>query len=1134
MLLGLSLLAGLACFSFLTETVRADDASDLEQTYNNGSYYVESTVYMLNHNVKTTGLIVVRSGVKVIIDLNGFYIDRGLTKCVDKGSVIRVENGGELTIMDSSGDNSGQIKGGASFNGGGICNHGKLTIDGGTITQNKALHSTFGGGGGIFNGKYGGDTPGKLIIKGGVIKENIARQGAGICNDSYSEVAIVAGTIMNNKADENGGGFLTYCGSNISGGTFKNNKADGLGGGIYVDAESATITQNGRVVVENNQAKAGGGVYVKNGSLLMEGSPIIQKNKSGDMFLANDTFISVSGTFNENSKIGIEAENVSKAFTMCWTNGYEIYTKGGLINVIGMPNILIREIPRNNPAISDCFFSNIPDYKVSLNSEGEGAFVATVSNFKDVLKLNSENIGYYLSGSTYVLEEDYYVDKSLIVENGIEVNIDLNGHKIKSTIKEDDAGTGSIFRVLTGGSLRITDSTKKGMLTGANARLAGGAVYNQGTFEAEGVNFIDCKATGIRNSNGGAIHNLGECYLKDCTFKNCKANHLGGAISNCKIMHMEKCSISECEAISGDGGGLSVANAGAKTYFKNSVIITDNKAAEHGSGVFFDSGEIHIRDTVRIDKNDGDNLYIREKRAVTVDGDLSKLSHIGVRGEVEERVDITKNLTNSPYAHKNMSKVFFPDEEKYRVVLSLRGEAILTSRDEKYVATVYEGGYSIDCISLEEAFLGYPQCNYDSIDIVLHDDVVLDERVVSTDKTVNLDLNGHAIIGHGKDKEEYSDDELTNGSFILVKEGKVLNIKDSKPEAKNSITEGGVLAYSLNSAIVVGKNATLNIKGIRFLNNKTYSKGGAIRLGMGSKLDASEVVFEGNDAVYDKKVFNNTDLTIAINDFESSASYYDTSGSNTGVGGAVASYKASVVFDNCKFTKNKATKGAAAVYSDDASPSRDEDGFDTLYRSCKFDGNKTEGNGGCINFLSQYVDIMATEFASNKAKKGGAIFVQKGEVYLSDVEIKNNEAEESGGGVFVDTKGGLNVQDYCYIKDNEVDSEADNVYLNDDSNNHPCIYSGGVVEGSKIGVKRKDMNSSGIKTIANVSSPEIRKGIYIADEGKLTSSKSGTKEFLLSATTVSSFDRALYILIGLELLAVGYLAIVAYRKRRRG
>ncbi len=138
-----------------------------------------------NKSVKMTADIqlgshlVIENGKNVTLDLNGHKLSRSLTDYADDGNVIRVEVGGQLTVKDSGGNNSGQITGGKATDGGGICNHGTLTIEGGTITDCYAQNC----GGGIFNAPSATSGAASMTLKGGRITGNTCSdRGAGIFN----------------------------------------------------------------------------------------------------------------------------------------------------------------------------------------------------------------------------------------------------------------------------------------------------------------------------------------------------------------------------------------------------------------------------------------------------------------------------------------------------------------------------------------------------------------------------------------------------------------------------------------------------------------------------------------------------------------------------------------------------------------------------------------------------------------------------------------------------------------------------------------------------------------------------------------------------------------------------------------
>ena len=99
----------------------------------------------LGADITLSNYLGITNGKNVTLDLNGHTLKRNLSGANDYGSVIRVSTGSKLTIEDSSGDNSGTITGGRSTYGGGISNHGSLTLMGGTISSNLAT----GAGGGL-------------------------------------------------------------------------------------------------------------------------------------------------------------------------------------------------------------------------------------------------------------------------------------------------------------------------------------------------------------------------------------------------------------------------------------------------------------------------------------------------------------------------------------------------------------------------------------------------------------------------------------------------------------------------------------------------------------------------------------------------------------------------------------------------------------------------------------------------------------------------------------------------------------------------------------------------------------------------------------------------------------------------
>ena len=189
----------------------------------------------------------------IILDLNGYTIDRALGTAQVDGTVISVS--GALKLKDSTG--SGKITGGNNNNsattgtwGGGVCVLGGafFTMEGGNISCN--LSEIGGGGVYVCNG-------GSFTMTGGTIG------GSGV-NDAN----------MDKSTSSSGGGVFVNGEFTMSGGTITGNITDANGGGVAV-TEHGTFTMSGTAVISANKASygSGGGVYVF-GNFTMTGGTI--------------------------------------------------------------------------------------------------------------------------------------------------------------------------------------------------------------------------------------------------------------------------------------------------------------------------------------------------------------------------------------------------------------------------------------------------------------------------------------------------------------------------------------------------------------------------------------------------------------------------------------------------------------------------------------------------------------------------------------------------------------------------------------------------------------------------------------------------------------------------------------------
>lgn len=227
----------------------------------------------------------------VTLDLNGYVLKY---VSANKGSVIVVENGGQLTIEDSNTSNLSHK----------FMPNGKLwvlddasgteAVTGGVITGGTGTDiSTFGGttwycGGGalIKNG-------GSLTMRGGNIIGCSAECGGGVCIDSeQGQFSMSGGSIAGCVASDIGGGVFAS-------GTFKMSSQAVIrsctaesatqyvcGGGVYVNV-SSSFEMSDTAIIEGCQAISnssnssnssnGGGVYLSNNTrFTLSGSAVIQ------------------------------------------------------------------------------------------------------------------------------------------------------------------------------------------------------------------------------------------------------------------------------------------------------------------------------------------------------------------------------------------------------------------------------------------------------------------------------------------------------------------------------------------------------------------------------------------------------------------------------------------------------------------------------------------------------------------------------------------------------------------------------------------------------------------------------------------------------------------------------------------
>lgn len=558
----------------------------------------------------TSGYIVVPKDAKITLNLNGHQLSRGLTKATSRGYVIDVQQGGQLTIDDTSATKNGSITGGYSTNSaGGINVNGTLYVQSGMITGNHTQDD----GGGIDVG-----TRGILYFGGGSICNNTAKAGGGISfsggssEASPDEVCIAGGTISGNHATSNGGGVYS-----------RSSFASEL-----IIAGTAQITGN-----TSGTSSSTSNVY------LLDFKGMTLGTLSGPARIGVDSYYS-------NCVIAKDATDaVSPQYLFADNSGkHLVWTKTGTDNKtgtdIGTISLLNGPPPHEHAlnvglaGVTDGTATVQFDHKLTSDSSNQlyiddtPASVATTQNGTGV-----SVSGYQLSAGSYVLGADLAINKPIIFDST--VSLCLNGHEIRqtetnegvlfvpesSTVNICDCNSSNSMHTIQhdGSSVQI----QGGLITGGNllnqtasftGHSDGGGIYNLGTLSLYRGTIAGNKAYGgggISNilngvlkmygatvsyntatGSGSIVHVGSNMILSDCTIES-NTTHTGGGvyvngnatISNCTIKYNK--AVRGTRLGSADGGGLRVWSQGTGAITIENCTIEENYAEDNGGGIYY-------------------------------------------------------------------------------------------------------------------------------------------------------------------------------------------------------------------------------------------------------------------------------------------------------------------------------------------------------------------------------------------------------------------------------------------------------------------------------------------------------------------------------------------------------------------
>ena len=522
--------------------------------------------------------------------------------------------------------------------GGGICAVGKksdVTLDGVTVTGNKATYSKKGTGAGIEA------QGGSLTVKDSTISNNNARgNGGGIFSAEGNVLDVSGSTIQGNKAD-NGGGICTgekrneLCETTITDTKILDNTANsGLGGGIYVGTQNLTITGS---KVSGNKATGAGS----------QGGGIVSYD-SKDITLDN-TFVTDNTAVNG---AGLFCLSTSGTHIVLKNNSH---IDANIANDAGS-GLYLWSTRKDAPIQFDLLDSFICENKTNTNGGGVFAYNGVVIDAKNSSISNNSAAGWAggvlaYEGVTLKAENTRFLGNTAAAAGGILLwpnsSATLNNSEVSGNKATGNGGgvyiwdstcslatsNGTVFRensaysgggiYSTGGAVTVEDSTFEKNTATTN----GGGFYLQGTKLTAKRNTI---ANNEAKSGGGIYLNVSSADLEGNTITENKAtNGSGGGIYSYDATGEEKVAlalknntITKNEA-SSTGGGLAITNKN-QTITLDGDIIEENTSKTYGGGIHMGSDSTMTMTGGSISKNHSDKLgggiYGASRKKITLNG----------------------------------------------------------------------------------------------------------------------------------------------------------------------------------------------------------------------------------------------------------------------------------------------------------------------------------------------------------------------------------------------------------------------------------------------------------------------------------------------------------------------------------
>ena len=686
--------------------------------------------------------------------------------------------------------------------------------------------------------------------------------------------------------------------------------------------------------------------------------------------------------------------------------------------------------------------------------------------------------------ATLTLTADITANSSIVIGKDQNITIDLGGFTLGRNLGSVES-KGSVI-IVEGGTLTVRDSSQEhtGSITGGASTDFGGGISClrkekiPSTLTLSDVTFKENRA-----SSGGAVYADSDCTVTatGCIFESNSAEK-GGAVTGIGNVTLDTCTVKNNRAEL-CGGGLYVNTKDRdKVIIKGKTVFSGNSSGTDGGAVYVESGKVSVS-----------GASFTDNQAVVSGGAVV----IAKTAEAE----LSKAVLNRNKCHKNGGAVF----NEGNLLLK---ECSLTENSAEYGAGIYNSG----SFTVTGTEITGNNCSEKGGGIFQNDGTVTlgggvtkikgntknDDENDQNDVAFNTfskiavtgkferstriglslsDLQTEVTTGYGKNNTVAANNYffMNNEEYRISPDSKKTEVVIEKdPNSVRNTTKTLVEVYSDEKRISKNEYGTPADAWSKAVALAASDKETVITLG--GDWQSSEMYEIGSekhitidlnghyikrDLNYDKKskggLFTVKDKAVlTVKDSSPNSAGYD------GIKGGVLTGGASSDTGGCfEITeKGKVIMNGGTIYDcitdEDGGAVRIEDGEFTLTGGriyhCQTIDSADNCDGGAI-FLDKGT-VRLTDAAIDDCSSedhGGAIYSDGGAIYLKKVTFSGNQCRDYGGAICLWDETLLEAR-YCRFSDNQTEEDGGAVYVEDSPADHKAIlFDNCVFRGNRAG-----------------------------------------------------------------------------------